>query len=94
MKNKNQPELPENRTVWKSDNQGVKEDTFIQTGRHRQPGGEDMEQGDTLGWARQWLADSVVPHLNVNKLGGTTGEQDRPCNPQFQPREPLAIEPV
>ena len=26
-KNKKQPELPENQTVWKSDNQGVKEET-------------------------------------------------------------------
>ena len=25
--------MPENQTVWKSDNQGVKEETFIQTGR-------------------------------------------------------------
>ena len=33
--------MPENRTVWKSDNQGVKEETLIQTGRrggHGQPG--------------------------------------------------------
>ena len=30
FKNKKQPELTENRTVWKSDNQGDKE-TFIQT---------------------------------------------------------------
>ena len=30
-KNKKQPELPENQTAWKSDNQGVKEETFIQT---------------------------------------------------------------
>ena len=28
--------------------------------------------------ARQWLADSVVPHLHADKLGGTTGERDRP----------------
>ena len=33
FKNKKQPELPENRTVWKSDNQGDKAETFIQTGR-------------------------------------------------------------
>ena len=33
FKNKKQPELTENRTVWKSDNQGVKEETFIQTNR-------------------------------------------------------------
>ena len=40
FKNKKQPQLTEDRTVWKSDNQGNKE-TFIQTGRRsgdRQPG--------------------------------------------------------
>ena len=29
FKNKKQPELTENQTVWKSNNQGVKEETFI-----------------------------------------------------------------
>ena len=29
----------------------------------------------------------VVPHVLVHKLGGITGEQDRPCNPGFQPGE-------
>ena len=29
FKNKKQPQLPENRTVWKSDNQGVEEETII-----------------------------------------------------------------
>ena len=41
FKNKKQPELLENLTVWKSDNQGVKKETFIQTsrrGRVGQPG--------------------------------------------------------
>ena len=33
FKNKKQPELPENRTVWKPDNQGVKAETLTQTGR-------------------------------------------------------------
>ena len=45
------PELTENRTVWKSDNQGVEEETFIQTSRrdgNGQPGGEDVWQDD--GW--------------------------------------------
>ena len=48
-----------------------------------------------LGWVRQWLtdwarwplADQVVSHLHVDKPGGTTGEQDRLCNPGFQCRE-------
>ena len=40
FKNKNQPEQTENETVWNSDNQGVKEETFIlagRRGRHGQP---------------------------------------------------------
>ena len=48
FKNKKQPELTENQTVWKSDNQGDKEETFIQTGRRDgdgQQGGEDSQQG-------------------------------------------------
>ena len=53
FKNKIKPELPENQTVWKSNNQGVIEETFIQTGRR----GRDRQ----LGWrgleARWWLED-------------------------------------
>ena len=48
FKNKKQPELTENQTVWKSDNEGDKEETFIQTGRRggaRQLGREDSHQG-------------------------------------------------
>ena len=48
LKTKKQPELTEYPTVWKSDNQGVKEKTFIQTGRRGRdghPGGEDCWQG-------------------------------------------------
>ena len=33
LKTIKQPELPESQTVWKYNNQGVKEETFIQTGR-------------------------------------------------------------
>ena len=33
FKNKKQPQLTEDRTVWKSDNQGDKEETLIQTSR-------------------------------------------------------------
>ena len=58
FKNKKQPELAENRTVWKSDNQGDKEETFIQTSRR---GGEDSRQGG--GWPeRQQLVDQVTDH--------------------------------
>ena len=75
--------------VWKSDNQGIKEETFIQIGRR---GGDGQ-----LGWrgclARQQLEDQAgktlaggpgVPHFCANKPGGTTGEQNRPYNPGFQ----------
>ena len=50
---KKQPELPENQTAWKSDNQGVKEETIIQTSRRggdRQPGWRGLA-------ARQQLDD-------------------------------------
>ena len=80
FKNIKQPELLENRTVWKSDNQGVKEETFTQTGMRD----ADRQLGRRGCEARQQL---VVPHLHEDKLGGTTGEQDTPCNPGFQHRE-------
>ena len=37
-----------------------------------------------LGWVQQQLVDWVVPHSHADKLGGTTGEQDRLSNPGFQ----------
>ena len=51
LKTKNNQNCSENRTVWKSDNQGDKEETFTQTGRRDrdgQLGGEDTGQGG--GW--------------------------------------------
>ena len=55
FKNKKQPGLTGNGTVWKSDNQGDKDETFIHTSRR---GGHGQ-----LGWrglaARQRLADPV-----------------------------------
>ena len=44
LKKKKQPELPENWTVWKSENQGVKEETFIQTGMR----GRDSQGGEGM----------------------------------------------
>ena len=55
FKNKKQPELTENRTVWKSENQGDKEETFIHTGRR----GGDGQLGRRGLTARQWLVDQV-----------------------------------
>ena len=61
FKNKKQPELPEKSTVWKSDNQGIKEETFIQTGRR--------VRDEQLGWrghtAKWWLVD----HVGKEKAG-------------------------
>ena len=38
----------------------------------------------TCSKARWWLKEQAVPHLRVDKPGGTTGEQDRMLNPEFQ----------
>ena len=83
--------MPENRIVWKSNNQGAEEETFIQTGRKGgdgQPGWRGLE-------ARR-LADQMVPHLRVDKPGGTTEDRDRLCSPGFQhgeikPQKPLGV---
>ena len=40
-----------------------------------------------LGWARWWLGVGAVPHPCADKLGGTTGELDRPFKPEFQHRK-------
>ena len=66
--------MPENQTAWKSDNQGVKEEIFIKTGRR----GRDRQPRQRGLMERWWLVDQVVPHLCADKLGGTAGEQDRP----------------
>ena len=76
FKNKKQPELPENHTVWKSDKQRVKE-TFIQAGRRDEMGSrgaENTRQGTTGG----------PGYLRADKPGETTVERDRPHNPGFQ----------
>ena len=86
IKNKKQPELTENRTVWKSDNQGDKEEMFIQTGRRGGAARAERTCGKVMadGPREARLVERVVPHSPVDKLGGTTGEQDRPCNPGLQ----------
>ena len=60
FKNKKQPELPENQTVWKSDNHGVKEEIFIQTSRRC----GDRKLGQRVCMARGWLVEQVVPYLS------------------------------
>ena len=64
--------------LWKSDNQGVKEETFIQTGRKGGDGQTGWSRLATRQWlvdqVRWWLTEWVVPHLHADKLGGTTRE--------------------
>ena len=88
FKKKKQPELTENRTVWKSDNQGDEEDTFIQTGRRgkdwqrgrRGPRGKAAAGGPSevvdcgTGQARLQLADPMAPHSHIDKLERMAGE--------------------
>ena len=52
FKNKKQPELTENRTLWKSNNQGNKEETFTQ-----QVGGAETGSRQTGHTARWQLVD-------------------------------------
>ena len=54
FKNKKQPEVTENQTVWKFNNQGVKDDTFIQKTVRRGRDGQLGQRGLTT---RQWQED-------------------------------------
>lgn len=56
---------------------------FIHTGRR----GGDRQLGKRGHTAKRWPEDRAVPHLPADKPEGTTGEGDRPRNPQFQCRE-------
>ena len=74
FKNKKQPELIENRTVWKSNNQGDKEETLTQTGRRGgdwQSGGEDSQQG--RGWQ---TGQSHIP-MQINQEERLGKERDQ-----------------
>ena len=59
FKNKKQQELTENRTVWKSDSQGDKEESFIQTRRRgrRQAAGAERTQGKVAAGGPSEVAD-------------------------------------
>ena len=64
FKKKIKTELPENPTVWKSDNQGVKKETFIQmVGGARWAAGVERMHGKAVaggqGRATQWLVDHM-----------------------------------
>ena len=78
LKNRKQPDLPENQTAWESNNQGAKEETFTQSGggdvSHSR---EDKWQGGS--WLQIRAGEAVagrwaVPHSSADKIGGTTQE--------------------
>ena len=79
FKNKNQPELKENLTVWKSDNQGDKEETFIQTGRRDGAGqlGGERTPGKAAG-------PTHLVDCGANMVGSATAS--RPHGPTFAHR--------
>ena len=77
FKNKKNPELPENRTVWKSDNQIIKKETFIQTSRMKWAAGRERMYGKMAAGAPEparweWM-ERAVPQLHADKPGGTNG---------------------
>ena len=60
--------------MWKSDSQGIKEETLTQPGRRgrdRQPGGEDLQQGG--GWWTGW----AHIRLRINREEWQGSETDR-----------------
>ena len=75
-----QPELPENLAVWKSNNQGFKEETFIQMGRR---GREDVVWHDEVGATVASGIGGLTFVYSGQKLGGTPGDE------QYQPKARL-----
>ena len=74
FKNKKQPELTENQTARKSDNQGDKEETLIQTSRRGgdgQPGWKELME-------RQWLADPTKWKIVERGRPGCRWQTPRP----------------
>ena len=87
LKNKKQPELPENLTVWKSEELKKKHSSRV-------VGGAEMgSQGKEDVWPWWQLVDQAVPHSPTDKAGGTTGERDRPRDPGLQCKKIKASKP-
>ena len=78
---KKQPELPENQTAWKSDNQGVKEEAIIQTSRR---GREDLWQGGGSWTQRGGELWSRVGKAAAGSKAAAGGPGDIPRNPGLQ----------
>ena len=87
FKNKKQPELTENRTVWKSDNRGEKEETFIQTGRGAEMGSRaERTRGKAAAGGPSEVADCGTGWAKLQlALEAAAGEPgDRPHDPGLQ----------
>ena len=86
LKNKKQPKLTENKLYGSLTTKELKKKHSIgRRGGDGQPCGEDLPaQWWLADLARQWISDWAVPHSRADKLGGKTGERDRPSNPEFQ----------
>ena len=70
--------MSENRAAWKSDNQGFKEDTFIQTGRRRRV----AEMGREAAWCGKAAAGRRMDGRD------TLGENDPSPSQTTLPRVP------
>ena len=55
--------MPESQPVWKSDNQGVKEETFTQTSRRGGDGSRSGEKARQGGGWRSWAGEVVARRL-------------------------------
>ena len=85
LKMKKQPELPDYKTAWKSDNQGVKEETFFQTssrGREGIVGLRGCSARQQLVDQARWQLTDRISHIPVlisweEQLGSQTN-----CTPQ------------
>ena len=74
------PELPENQTVWKSDHQGFKEATFIQTGRRdgvTETGGDMVWHGEAVA-VEKAIPHSCVVDKNEEEYLGSKQSSPRP----------------
>ena len=83
-KNKKTPELTENRTVWKSDNQGDKKKYSC-----RPVGGAERTHGKAVAGGPSEVADCGTGWAKLQLAGeAAAGEPgDRPHNPGLQRRE-------
>ena len=88
FKNKKQPELPANQTVWKSNNQGVKEETFIQTSRKGRGGsrqGAGWRTGHShihvqINWRNNWGArQTAQPRVPVQENKAAKSLTENTC---------------